>query len=163
MNDLVKVEKDGDYTNVLFREQFIGIMDEYDDVYDIAKNVRSTQRDWVDLDQKFFDCGNSELSQAMNSILNPIIEAEVVKSSDTALRQGFLEAVLNTSLEFHFGYEDGREPAMIIESEIDGITARRELKGTFLYEDGQCDYGLHLPEIVEENDDYIILKFRKTD
>jgi len=160
MTNGIDIENDDGWFKVFFEENF-NYYDNYEVIVEIAENARPSQRDWFYSGNEFLKFSNDEFGKAMSNSLNPLIEEEAEKRIDTALRQGFLDGMNYSHVEIHVSKNNHDKPKIILDGEIEGVRAKKNIRHADFYLDGHTEYTIFDPEIVEITDQHVTLKFKK--
>ena len=160
MADGIEFEHDDGWFKVFIEEKF-SFYDNYDVIVEIAENAMPTQRDWFYSGNEFLKFSNDEFGKAMSYSLNPLIEKEATKRIDTALRQGFLDGLDYSHVQIHVSKNKNDKPKIILDSEIEGVRAKKNIRHADFYLDGETEYTIFDPELVEITDKHVTLKFKK--
>lgn len=161
MEDKPTINEDKGHFKAYFPRTFVGYADEYDVIYDMAKNAAPTDRNWFDYGERFVDCGDSKLGKALSDAIDEVVEEKLTKYMGVALRQGFLDGLMETYIEMHVSTLNDEHNTVKIGSEIEAIDAERDIAHIDLWLDGELDYTIHQPKLVEETDTHVTLRFKK--
>ena len=155
------ITEDKGHFKVFFPQRFYGFDDQYDVIWDMSKKAAPTDRGWFDYGEKFVDCGDSKLGKALSDAIDEVVEEKLTEYMGIALRQGFLDGMMYTHVGIHVSVKDDDKSTVIMESEIEAIEAKRDIAHLDLWIDGQMDYTIYQPELVEETDTHVTLRFKK--
>jgi len=153
------VENKGRY-KVFFPYKFYAFDEEYGVIYEMSKNAAPVNRDWFDYDEQFVECGDSKLGKAMSEAVNELMLEKLHKYMGLALRQGFLDGMMETRISISVSTINDKSN-IIIQSEIEAINAERDIGHIDLWVDGELDYTISQPSLVEETDTHVTLRFKK--
>ena len=162
MSKEYKVDMHSGMTVAHFGERFNVLFDaDWDVLSKIASNVGPTPRDWesVEPEREWGICDIS--SRAAYATLEPKILQAQKECSEYALHLGYLEAMTEAGLTFCVDEKDNKAKMQLsVENETAIIT--RDLNGFFVRDKHDTTYTCFKnPTVIENTEDFLILKFPK--
>lgn len=150
---------DGPYglQRVHFKENFSSFR-EWDVLSKISSDAEATDRDWEG--GVIFECDCCDVGQALHDAINPIIVQTRKECSDYGLQLGYLEAMADLNIDFDLR-GDGKTAKMSVRVENEVLEISRDHNAFYITDDEESMLYFATPEIVEDNEDYLVLKFRK--
>lgn len=124
----------------------------------ISYEAEETNRDWEV--GKEFECDCCDVCEALHNSIVPIITQTRKECSDYGLQLGYLEAMTELNINFDLR-GDGKTAKMSVRVENEVLDISRDVNTYNITDDEECGFTIGNPEIVEDSDDYVILKFRK--
>lgn len=150
---------DGHYglQRVHFKENFSSFRG-WDVLSKISSDAEETNRDWEG--GVTFECDCCDVGQALHTAIVPIIEQTRRECSDYGLQLGYLEAITDLDVTIDLR-GDGKTAKISVQVQNEVLDISRDLKSYSIKDNHDWMWVHSKPEIVEDNEDYVILKFRK--
>ena len=161
MSKEYKVDMHSGMTVAHFEERFNVLFDaDWDVLSKIASGVEPTPRNW-ESDEPEREWGSCGISPAAYATFKPKILQVQKECSEYALHLGYLEAMTEAGLTFCVDDEDNEAKMQLsVENETAMIT--RDLNGFFVRDKHDTTYTcLKNPTVIENTEDFLILKFPK--
>jgi len=161
MRENPTITEDKGHFKVFFPQGFYDFDDQYDVIWDMANKAAPTKRGWFDRDEQFVWLGDSKLGRSMSEAISEIIREKLTEHMGIALRQGFLDGMMSTHVAIFVSTINDEKSTVTMQSEIEAIDAERDIAHLDLWIDGELDYTIYQPKLVEETDTHVTLRFKK--
>jgi hypothetical protein len=124
----------------------------------ISFDAEETNRDWEGGVE--FKCDCCDVGKALHEAIVPIIQKTRKECSDYGLQLGYLEAMTDLHIKFDLR-GDGKTAKVSVQCENEVLEIISDHNSFYITDDHDEMLCFGNPEIVEDTDDYVILKFPK--